>query len=181
MNASDQFILHNSISGHTTIPATPQRYTSFRSFLWSTKSSGAELVPGVSWWNFSVRSIMPQYSEENERSNSSVRLFVIIGALEESPEHFPAFFEQVLRLCLQESDLKLKRYLVVFMINCFQSLENPLIRSECMRYEQRTITMLFIPMICSFPVYLSTSSIQMTLDLCHFQRGTHWFRQQSGK
>ncbi|KAF9094292.1 hypothetical protein BGX23_002306 [Mortierella sp. AD031] len=69
----------------------------------------------------------------NEKFRSRVGAW---GAFEESPEHFPAFFEQVLRLCLQEStevNLKLKRYLVVFMINCFQSLENPLIRSECMR------------------------------------------------
>ncbi|KAF8940749.1 hypothetical protein BGZ47_007611 [Haplosporangium gracile] len=66
----------------------------------------------------------------NEKFRSRVGAW---SAFEELPEHFPAFFEQVLRLCLQETDLKLKRYLVVFMINCFQSLENPLIRSECMR------------------------------------------------
>ncbi|KAH7056430.1 aquarius, isoform CRA_c [Linnemannia elongata] len=66
----------------------------------------------------------------NEKFRSRVGAW---SAFEESPEHFPALFEQVLRRCLQESDLKLKRYLVVFMINCFQSLENPLIRSECMR------------------------------------------------
>ncbi|KAF9902731.1 hypothetical protein EC991_004582 [Linnemannia zychae] len=66
----------------------------------------------------------------NEKFRSRVGAW---GAFEESPENFPAFFEQVLQLCLKETDLKLKRHLVVFMINCFQSLENPLIRSECMR------------------------------------------------
>ncbi|KAF9919175.1 hypothetical protein FBU30_011136 [Linnemannia zychae] len=66
----------------------------------------------------------------NEKFRSRVGAWSVF---EESPEHFPKFFEQVLRLCLEETDLKLKRYLIVFMINCFQSLENPLIRSECMR------------------------------------------------
>ncbi|KAF8936354.1 hypothetical protein BGZ58_004279 [Dissophora ornata] len=69
----------------------------------------------------------------NEKFRSRVEAW---GTFEESPEHFPAFFEEVLRLCLQDSeevDLKMKRYLLLFMINCFQSLENALIRSECMR------------------------------------------------
>ncbi|KAG0363594.1 hypothetical protein BGZ54_008106 [Gamsiella multidivaricata] len=69
----------------------------------------------------------------NEKFRSRVEAW---GTFEESPENFPAFFEEVLRLCLQESeevDLRMKRYLLVFMINCFQSLENALIRSECMR------------------------------------------------
>ncbi|KAG0208037.1 hypothetical protein BGX31_002448, partial [Mortierella sp. GBA43] len=50
--------------------------------------------------------------------------------------NFPAFFGEVLRLSLQgsgEVGLRMKRHLLVFMINCFQSLENALIRSECMR------------------------------------------------
>ncbi|KAF9315831.1 hypothetical protein BG003_002627 [Podila horticola] len=58
------------------------------------------------------------------------------GAFEQSPEKFPAFFADVLKLCLQESEeisLRVKRSLLLFMINCFQSLENPLVRSECMR------------------------------------------------
>ncbi|KAF8988830.1 hypothetical protein BGZ52_010807 [Haplosporangium bisporale] len=58
------------------------------------------------------------------------------GAFEQSPEKFSAFFADVLKLCLQESEkisLRVKRYLLLFMINCFQSLENPLVRSECMR------------------------------------------------
>ncbi|GJJ70103.1 intron-binding protein aquarius [Entomortierella parvispora] len=69
----------------------------------------------------------------NEKFRSRVPAW---GAFEDSPEHFPAFFEAVLRLCVQDSeevDLGMKRYLLVFMINCFQSLENVLIRSECMR------------------------------------------------
>ncbi|KAG0022270.1 hypothetical protein BGZ81_008612 [Podila clonocystis] len=58
------------------------------------------------------------------------------GAFEQSPEKFPAFFADVLKLCLQESEeisLRIKRSLLLFMINGFQSLENPLVRSECMR------------------------------------------------
>ncbi|KAG0259623.1 hypothetical protein BG011_002514 [Mortierella polycephala] len=69
----------------------------------------------------------------NEKFRSRVEAW---SAFEESPEHFSAFFGEVLRLCLQQTaevDLRMKRYLLVFMINCFQSLENPLIRSECMR------------------------------------------------
>ncbi|KAF9438956.1 hypothetical protein BGZ76_002619 [Entomortierella beljakovae] len=69
----------------------------------------------------------------NEKFRSRVEAW---GAFEESPDHFPAFFEEVLRLCLQESeevDLRMKRYLLQFMINSFQSLENALIRSECMK------------------------------------------------
>ncbi|KAF9951183.1 hypothetical protein BGZ70_001099 [Mortierella alpina] len=69
----------------------------------------------------------------NEKFRSRVEAW---GTFEESPEHFPAFLEQVLHLCIQDSekvDLRMKRYLLVFMINCFQSLENALIRVECMR------------------------------------------------
>ncbi|KAI1313886.1 hypothetical protein EDD11_002421 [Mortierella claussenii] len=69
----------------------------------------------------------------NEKFRSRVEAW---GTFEESPEHFSAFFAEVLRLCLQEDeevDLRMKRYLLVFVINCFQSLENALIRSECMR------------------------------------------------
>ncbi|KAF9175690.1 hypothetical protein BGX21_006167 [Mortierella sp. AD011] len=69
----------------------------------------------------------------NEKFRSRVEAW---GAFEELPDHFPAFFGEVLRLCLQDSDdvdLRMKRYLLMFIINCFQSLENPLIRSECMR------------------------------------------------
>ncbi|KAG0314080.1 hypothetical protein BGZ99_008372 [Dissophora globulifera] len=69
----------------------------------------------------------------NEKFRSRVEPW---GSFEEAPEHFPAFFEEVLRLCLQESenvDLRMKRYLLLFIINSFQSLENALIRTECMR------------------------------------------------
>ncbi|KAF9904476.1 hypothetical protein BX616_001281 [Lobosporangium transversale] len=69
----------------------------------------------------------------NEKFRSRVEAW---GTFNESPEHFSAFFEEVLKLCLQDSeevDLRMRRYLLIFMINCFQSLENPLIRSECMR------------------------------------------------
>ncbi|KAF9207400.1 hypothetical protein BGZ49_000487, partial [Haplosporangium sp. Z 27] len=69
----------------------------------------------------------------NEKFRSRVEAW---GAFEELPDHFPAFFAEVLSLCLQNSedvDLRIKRYLLVFIINCFQSLENALIRSECMR------------------------------------------------
>ncbi|KAG0055975.1 hypothetical protein BGZ83_006742 [Gryganskiella cystojenkinii] len=69
----------------------------------------------------------------NEKFRSRVEAW---GAFEDSPEYFSTFFESVLHLCVQESkqiDLRMKRYLLVFMINCFQSLENALIRSECMR------------------------------------------------
>ncbi|KAF9428467.1 hypothetical protein BGZ94_002300 [Podila epigama] len=58
------------------------------------------------------------------------------GTFEESPEKFPAFFSDVLKLCVQESEeisLGVRKSLLLFMINCFQSLENPLVRSECMR------------------------------------------------
>ncbi|KAG0339143.1 hypothetical protein BG004_006940 [Podila humilis] len=57
-------------------------------------------------------------------------------AFEQSPEKFPAFFSDVIKLCLQESEditLRVRRYLLQFMINCFQSLENALVRAECMR------------------------------------------------
>ncbi|KAF9580691.1 hypothetical protein BGW38_002564, partial [Lunasporangiospora selenospora] len=69
----------------------------------------------------------------NEKFRSRVEAW---GTFEQAPEHFPAFFANVLHLCLQESeeiDLRMKRYLLMFMINCFQSLENALVRSECMR------------------------------------------------
>ncbi|KAK3818811.1 MAG: aquarius [Benniella sp.] len=69
----------------------------------------------------------------NEKFRNRVEAW---GTFEESPDNFSPFFAQVLRLCLQGSedvDLRMKRYLLLFMINCFQSLENALIRSECMR------------------------------------------------
>ncbi|KAF9936379.1 hypothetical protein BGZ65_002487 [Modicella reniformis] len=69
----------------------------------------------------------------NEKFRNRVEAW---GTFEESPDNFSAFFGEVLRLCLnvsEEVDLRTKRYLLVFIINCFQSLENALIRSESMK------------------------------------------------
>lgn len=96
----------------------------------------------------------------------------MIGAFEESPEHFPAFFEAVLRLCVQDSEevnLRMKRYLLVFMINCFQSLENALIRSECMRYTPIWNSRWYAQSL--WQLQDSNVSISVCLDWFHSQRG----------
>ncbi|CAG8601288.1 9980_t:CDS:10 [Paraglomus brasilianum] len=52
------------------------------------------------------------------------------------PDEFPKFFNRVLHLAIapvEEISLQMKRFLLIFLIHAFQSLENPLVRVECMR------------------------------------------------
>ncbi|KAG0240897.1 hypothetical protein BGW41_006553 [Actinomortierella wolfii] len=67
----------------------------------------------------------------NEKFRSRVPAW---ETFEKQPTHFPSFFQETLRLSTdQELDLRTRRFLLLFMINCFQSLENALVRTECMR------------------------------------------------
>ncbi|KAG0254200.1 hypothetical protein DFQ27_006997 [Actinomortierella ambigua] len=67
----------------------------------------------------------------NEKFRSRVPAWEIF---EKQPANFQSFFHEALRLSTdQELDLRTRRLLLVFMINCFQSLENALVRTECMR------------------------------------------------
>jgi hypothetical protein len=100
---------------------------------------------------------------------------MLLGAFEQSPEKFPVFFADVLKLCLQESEeisLRVKRSLLLFMINCFQSLENPLVRSECMRYGgSSTLVRGLLSTKCKIK---STHCYSFSFDLgwCHYRSGT---------
>ncbi|CAB4490265.1 intron-binding protein aquarius [Rhizophagus irregularis] len=53
-----------------------------------------------------------------------------------SPEQFPGFFKRVLELSIpplaNTLSPKVRKYIVLFLIRVFQSIENPLIRGECM-------------------------------------------------
>ncbi|KAJ3080056.1 hypothetical protein HK102_003346, partial [Quaeritorhiza haematococci] len=65
------------------------------------------------------------------------------------PEKFTAFFHKVLELLVDpiipnttntngdstgsELTLQVRRFLLIFLIHCFQSLENPVVRSQCMK------------------------------------------------
>lgn len=55
-----------------------------------------------------------------------------------SPEQFSGFFKRVLELSIpplaNTLSPKVKKYIVLFLIRVFQSIENPLIRGECMMY-----------------------------------------------
>ncbi|KAF9974942.1 hypothetical protein BGZ73_001565 [Actinomortierella ambigua] len=67
----------------------------------------------------------------NEKFRSRVPAW---ETFEKQPVNFQSFFQEVLRLSTdQELSLRTRRILLVFMINCFQSLENVLVRTECMR------------------------------------------------
>lgn len=55
-------------------------------------------------------------------------------------EKFQSIFKKILNLLISPInidnsliDLKMRRNLLIFLINCFQSLENPVVRVECMK------------------------------------------------
>ncbi|KAG0164199.1 hypothetical protein DFQ28_008930 [Apophysomyces sp. BC1034] len=58
-------------------------------------------------------------------------------AFTSEPSKFSAFFERVIRLAVppisQDLPLFVQRLVLVFLIHCFQSLENPLVRTECLK------------------------------------------------
>lgn len=51
------------------------------------------------------------------------------------PQHFPAFFAKVLDLAVSKDKLTMKErtWVVTFLVNCYQSIENELVRKESLR------------------------------------------------
>ncbi|CAG8741708.1 11114_t:CDS:2, partial [Acaulospora morrowiae] len=48
------------------------------------------------------------------------------------PDQFPKFFMRVLHLSISDAlTLQVRKFILVFLIHAFQSLENPLLRKEC--------------------------------------------------
>ncbi|ORX76621.1 hypothetical protein K493DRAFT_108639 [Basidiobolus meristosporus CBS 931.73] len=62
--------------------------------------------------------------------------------LQGSEAKFSSFFTRVLTLALPKhkgDDIEVRKEALIFLINCFQSLENPTIRAECMRIASLSI------------------------------------------
>ncbi|KAG2227972.1 hypothetical protein INT45_011996, partial [Circinella minor] len=62
---------------------------------------------------------------------------------ESDPAKFVSFFGRVTRLVVpplsEELSLRIRRIILIFVIHCFQSLENPLVRKECLKLVPITI------------------------------------------
>ena len=75
-----------------------------------------------------------------------------------SPEQFPGFFKRVLELAIpplaNTLSPKVRKYVVLFLIHVFQSIENPLIRGECMMYVERHAFLFINLTILKFFIYL---------------------------
>jgi intron-binding protein aquarius len=58
----------------------------------------------------------------------------ILECFRTSPTHFASFFQRVLNLS-SETELSNaeKNYYTIFLINCFQSLEETMIQKECLK------------------------------------------------
>eukprot|EP01103_Thecamoeba_quadrilineata_P002733 TRINITY_DN1262_c0_g2_i1.p1 TRINITY_DN1262_c0_g2~~TRINITY_DN1262_c0_g2_i1.p1 ORF type:complete len:1382 (+),score=283.84 TRINITY_DN1262_c0_g2_i1:49-4194(+) len=67
----------------------------------------------------------------NEKFRENVRAW---GCFHQREQIFPQFFDRVLQLFASEKNtIKEKTYLIIFLINCFQSFEDSLVRKLCLR------------------------------------------------
>lgn len=65
------------------------------------------------------------------------RIISYLDSFSKKPEHFSGFFQRVLELSIQATEklTMIERSIcVVFLINAYQSLENELVRRECLRF-----------------------------------------------
>jgi intron-binding protein aquarius len=82
----------------------------------------------------------------NEKFRTNVRAWgMTINALQfadrlldcftAKPQQFPAFFSKVLDLAVSKDKLTMKErtWVVIFLVHCYQSIENELVRKESLR------------------------------------------------
>ncbi|KAI7884684.1 P-loop containing nucleoside triphosphate hydrolase protein [Lichtheimia hyalospora FSU 10163] len=96
--------------------------------------------------------LWPYFDENKASTNHVVSICLMVNekfrqrvapwdTFESDPAKFTAFFDRVIRLLVPAQDLSLRvqRIILVFLIYCFQSLENAMVRKECLKLLPITI------------------------------------------
>jgi hypothetical protein len=93
----------------------------------------------------------------------------LLDCFSAKPQQFPAFFSKVLDLAVSKDKLTMKErtWVVIFLVHCYQSIENELVRKESLRSAvcRCSRSCSHRSRLCSFPLWHALNPLRLQREL----------------